>query len=135
MSLTRNPSYAIIRQLDLFAAKPEPVAAKAPPKKSKTRSTDEAMRVLEDARAELIATARDEAAALARAHGTVHSRMVRASLEAKGLVHPDEKEFWIGAVFRDPRFEWTGERYSYSDPARNVHERTVKVWRLKETAK
>lgn len=140
MSLTRNPSYAIIRQLDLFAAKPEPsptpaASASKLAKRGKTRSTDEAMRVLEDARAELIATARDEAAALARAHGTVHSRMVRAALEAKGLVHPDEKEFWIGAVFRDPRFEWTGERYSYSDAARNVHERTIKVWRLKGGAK
>ena len=93
------------------------------------------MSVLEESRAELIAAAREEAVALARARGTVHSRMVRAVLEEKGLVSTDAKEYWIGAVFRDARFEWTGEHYSYSDAARNVHERTVKVWRLKAGAR
>jgi hypothetical protein len=41
-----------------------------------------------------------------------------------------EGEFWLGSVFRDTRFVPTGDKYIYSDEARNIHEREVKWWKL-----
>jgi len=98
-----------------------------------THSTEEAMDLLSEVRAELIARGREEAISLAEQHGLVHSRMVRLRLEELGLLgNADIKDFWLGAIFnRNPRFKWSGEMFTYEDRARNIHERTVKVWKLR----
>lgn len=99
-----------------------------------TRSTEEAMQVLATTRAFLINKGREVAEELIQRNGSTHSRAVRAALVNRGILTPDieatMKEFWLGAVFNSKRFTWTGEWFNYSDSARNVHERTVKVWRL-----
>ncbi len=98
-----------------------------------TRSTAQAMDVLERAKGPIILAARRVAQQLARAHGTVHSRQVRQALIEQGLLTQDlvKKDFWMGAVFRGSEWEWTGKYHTYSDADRNIHERTVKVWKLK----
>lgn len=94
------------------------------------------MRVLKAHRANLIAWGRYFAGQIARAHGTVHTRQVRQSLESAKLVDPTStSEFWLGAIFNKADwFEWTGQYHTYSDAERNVHERTVKVWRLRDSS-
>jgi len=100
-------------------------------REGKTRSTGDAMKLLERRRAEKISRARELAADIARRCGSVHSRAVRIAMAADGQLSDNEPEFWLGAVFRTSEFEWTGEYFTYSDGARNIHERMVKVWRLK----
>jgi hypothetical protein len=98
----------------------------------KTQSTGEAMGVLENSYSDLLAKGREVAAQQCRRDGTTHTRKVRAEMEVRGFLRNDgSKEFWLGALFRDRRFEATGERFSYTDEGRNIHEREVKLWRLK----
>jgi len=113
------------------APTPKPEAP-TPKNVSAKKIIDESMKLLEDSHGHLISRAREEAILLAKASGTVHSRMVRARMKALNLLPPDGKEYWLGTVFRDPRFEWTGELHTYSDPDRKVFDRNVKVWRLKD---
>jgi hypothetical protein len=90
------------------------------------------MTVLERERADLIAKARAIAETLARAQGTVHSRQVREAMRQQGLLLDESaSEFWLGAVFRGEGWVWTGQWHTHSDAARNIHERTVKVWKLR----
>jgi hypothetical protein len=97
----------------------------------KTRSTDEAMMVLEQYRAGLIKLGRIVAFDIAKKEGVVHSRRVRDAIAAMGLLNqPDLNDFWLGAVFRHKAFEWTGDHHVYSDESRNIHERTIKIWTL-----
>ena len=98
-------------------------------REGKTRSTGDAMKLLERRRATLIKTARRRAAIIAKQHGTVHSRQVREAMRDE--LDRDDAEHWLGAVFRTSEFEWTGDWHTYSDAARNIHERMVKIWRLK----
>lgn len=97
-----------------------------------TRSTDEAMRLLHRRRRLLIQWAQYLAAKHAKRAGTVHSRDVRTMMAAHGWLSPDAGEHWLGAVFRSSIWEWTGRYHAYSDHGRNIHERTVKVWRLRD---
>jgi hypothetical protein len=99
-----------------------------------TRSTGEAMDLLEERRAELIARGREEAVLLAREHGFVHSRMVRERLEELGLLtDPDLKDYWLGPLFNNPRFEKLSKTpdHTYGSPVRNIHERAVHRWRAR----
>lgn len=98
-----------------------------------TKSTEEAMGVLNATRPDYIAIGREIAIKLAGMFGEVHSRQVRDVMEKLGYLgkFENEKDFWLGSVFRNEAFEWTGKYHTYSDPERNIHERTVKVWRLK----
>jgi hypothetical protein len=89
------------------------------------------MGVLSNAYGALIASAKKIAEELIKSNGTVTSRQVRAEMAARGLLVEADKEHWLGAVFRDRRFEWTGKYSSYSDEKRNIHERTSKVWKLR----
>ena len=98
-----------------------------------TRSTEQAMEVLESTRGDLVVAARDVALRLATLNGTVTSREVRREMAAVGKLNGVEGDYWLGAVFRDSRFEWTGRYTTYSDSARNIHERTIKIWKLKGT--
>ena len=69
---------------------------------------------------------------------TVHSREVWDALLADGIIKGDSKAFWLGAVFRELKDESilrkTGHSYTYSDEARNIHERTVSLWEINEKA-
>ena len=94
-----------------------------------TRSTDEAMDLHARKNGDLIAKAREIAKEICLREGTVHSRKVLAVMGARGLIDPDKGQTWIGAVFRSG-FTWTGEWVTHSNKARNIHERTIKVWRL-----
>ena len=95
-----------------------------------TRSTAEAMSLLRATRAERIEHARAWARVLIRRHGRTTSRAVRSEMQREGSLDPAESDYWLGAVFRTGEFAWTGEYESYGDAARNIHERTIKVWRL-----
>lgn len=97
-----------------------------------TRSTDEAMNVLNEQRAALIAAARQVAIDLINKEGFAHSRSVRTEMDRRGLLAGyDGKDFWLGAVFRDEMFEPAGRWFEYSDHSRNIHERRVHVWKLR----
>jgi hypothetical protein len=97
---------------------------------SVTRSKDEAIDLLIRYRRILIAYARHIAIQIARSKGTVHSRLVRAALAEKGLVRPQLGDCWLGAVFNGGPFVWTGALHEYEDRERNIHKKTVRVWRL-----
>jgi hypothetical protein len=98
-----------------------------------TLSTEDAMVLLRERRRFLIAYGRYVAAELCRLHGVTHSREVRREMATKGLLDdPDLHDYWLGVVFHDGPFEWTGEFHAYTDARRNIHERTVKVWRLRK---
>jgi hypothetical protein len=96
-----------------------------------TRSTEEAMVVLNTYRQFLVTYGRYVATLICKEKGKVHSRDVRNALASlKLLEDPGLKDFWLGAVFNNSVFRWTGETYIYSNSDRNIHERTVKVWHL-----
>lgn len=97
----------------------------------KTRTTDEAMKLLRKRRLDQIMKARAMAVDICERVGSVSSREVRKAMAAAGELMDNEPEFWLGAVFRHERFQWTGRYFTYSDRARNIHERTVKVWELR----
>lgn len=101
-----------------------------------TQSVEEAVASIkkDDRRAYFIAYGRYVAVQLAAKHGSVHSRQVRAEMERRGVLFGYRgRDHWIGAVFQNfAALEPTGETFKYTDPARNVHERRVHVWRLKE---
>jgi len=85
------------------------------------------MRKAAEAAPDLLSEARDVAAAIARERGTVTIDDVRAQMG----IGPGKQNGanWLGSVFRDARFAWTGQfvkaRLSTS------HSRMVRVWRLK----
>jgi hypothetical protein len=98
-----------------------------------TKTTSQAAKLLNRHRGNLITKARAIAIDLAKANGTVHSREVRAEMDKQGhLTNPALADHWLGVVFRSSVFVWTGQYFSYRDDSRNVHERTVKVWKLRE---
>lgn len=73
----------------------------------------------------------------ALANRTVHSRNLWEILLARKFVNKkSESPHWMGTVFSDLRdegiLEKTSEYHSYSDPARNINERTVAVWQLRK---
>jgi len=98
----------------------------------KSRTTAEGMAALESKHGPTIAAAREIAVELCRANGSTHSRAVRAEMARRGLITGHEgREHWLGAIFMRSVFEWTGEWVTYADVERCVHERTIKVWKLR----
>lgn len=95
-----------------------------------TKSTEEAMAVLNNHYPDLIQIAREIAIDLARKNGEVHANEVRAVMGNRGIINPEEKHFWFGAVFKSQDFAWTGKYHTYTDSGRNTHQRRVMVWRL-----
>jgi hypothetical protein len=99
----------------------------------KTRSTSEAIRLLEDKRAWLVAMGKRIAIGLCkRDGGTTNSRTLRQEMQARGLFD-DYKGgfFWMSAVFCDDGiFTWDGTKTSYRDRANNIHEREIRNWKL-----
>ena len=74
----------------------------------KTKSTEEAMAVLRAYRAGQIEDAREVAAELINKFGTTDSFQVQEVMAKRDLIDPSLGNYWIGAVFNDPRFAWTG---------------------------
>lgn len=99
-------------------------------KRKKTKSTKQAMKVLNAARKFVIVRGRSIAEAQIHRDGTTHSRKVRAEMAHKGLIDGKAKECWLGAIFRCADFAWAGGYHTYSDASRNIHERTVKLWKM-----
>lgn len=102
-------------------------------------TTSEAMKELENKHTTLLAWGRHIAVTFCRKNGTTHSKMVFDELIKRGLADPNKKAFYMGAIFnkleKDGVIEWTKHYYKYSDPERNVHDREIKLWRLKDDSK
>lgn len=108
---------------------------------NKIKSTEEAMDALSSCRSYYIAYGRYVAVQLCRykeSRGedpTVHSREVLNEMEKRGILDGyNGAHFWLGSVFNGGPFEKTGTIHKYSEPGRNIHDREVKVWRLKKGA-
>jgi hypothetical protein len=98
-----------------------------------TRSTEEAMTRLRQTRRRLIENGRQVALEQIAASGTTHSRRVLDEMDRRGLLdRAVAHDFWLGAVFHDREFVWTGQWYRHHSKLRNIHERTVKVWTVRE---
>jgi hypothetical protein len=100
----------------------------------KTKSTSEAIRLLEGKRAWLIGFGKRIAIELCKRDGSTNSHVLRQTMQARGLFDGYKGGyFWMSAVFCDDgMFTWDGTYFSYRDRENNVHERTIKVWRLKD---
>ena len=100
-----------------------------------TRSTDEAMALLRALRRQQIAAAQAIAMELLGRRGlggVTDSREVWGVMLRRGILEPQVKDHWLGAIFRDERFEWTGRWAIPALPEGTlIHaQRPVKVWRL-----
>jgi len=92
------------------------------------RLKDEGMTLAAMSRAELLKKARDVAYVLCEKHGTCTTDDVRYALDLRPADKANQQN-WIGSIFRDSRFEATGE-YVKSKIARN-HAAVIQIWRLK----
>lgn len=100
-----------------------------------TRSTAEAMALLNKSRKKYILLAREVACGLITEHGSTHTFAVRDRMAALNLLRADlyTGEFWLGTVFRDSRFMKTGAMHvdppSERNKDRNIHShRETFVW-------
>ena len=99
-------------------------------------SAEEALAILNATRSELIRAARQEAAFLCLKHGRTNSREVRESMKVLGLLEDSTDERWLGAVFKCPLFEATGETLMVEDRERNIHRgRANQIWALTPSAR
>jgi hypothetical protein len=73
------------------------------------QTTEEAMDLLEEYRAGQLADARDVACELIEHFGFTTSRQVQEVMLARDLIDVSLGNFWIGAIFRTPDFEPTGQ--------------------------
>jgi hypothetical protein len=91
------------------------------------RRRDEGMASAARPQVQRLELARSAAADIARERGSVTTDEVRMQL---GLTPGRSNEQnWMGSIFRDERFEWSGEVVLSKIPA--SHARMIKVWRLK----
>lgn len=94
-----------------------------------TNTTEEAMELLRQYRGQYIDAARSVADQLIKRNGTTDTKQVRIAMADNGALLNDVKDHWLGAVFRGPRYQWTGEwTESYVGPFTHAP-RPVKVWR------
>lgn len=99
-----------------------------------TQTTGEAFALLEATRSDFIEQARAIADELIALYGETCARAVLEEMQKRGLVSPIIKDYWMGCVFRGPRFAWTGRWVLPPVPEkhkdRNVHAwRPQKIWR------
>jgi hypothetical protein len=99
-----------------------------------TQSTGEAMALLKKYRADQIEDARDVACELIERYGYTSIRQVQETMVEMDLIDENLGNFWLGAVFNDPRFEWNG-KWDIPDSGALVatknkaHDyRPVKIW-------
>lgn len=90
------------------------------------------MSLLRALRAEQIEMAQRIAERLIAAHGITNSREVWLVMRRDGLLDARVKDHWLGCIFRDKRFKWTGEYVLPPLPeGTSIHaQRPVKVWGL-----
>jgi len=74
-----------------------------------THTTGEAMDLLKEWRAGQIADAREVARELIERNGSTSCRQVQEVMVERDLIDESLGNFWLGAVFNDTEFEWTGE--------------------------
>jgi hypothetical protein len=97
-----------------------------------TKTKEEALDLLEKFRKGLLNDARNVGVSICQKKGTVHSRAIyhamRKEIDAAGVT-----SHFLGGVFRDPRFEWTGRYHEVpnNDPKRHGGD-NIKLWRLKQ---
>lgn len=109
----------------------KPSKSKAP--RAKTRSTEEAMDVLRTWRNYLIRYGICVAIQLIKKYGSTNSHAVVSEMNRRGILKGYHgKNLWVGAVFNRGLFKHTGRLISYSDDTRNIHERTIGEWTLKD---
>ena len=98
-----------------------------------TSSTSEAMALLKQWRAAQIAQAREVAIELITRDGSTSSRRVQEVMAARNLIDEMLGNYWIGAIFNDARFKWTGRwEIPQADPSAEKNKahawRPIKVW-------
>lgn len=76
----------------------------------------------------LLAISREVAEEIAAKKGTVTCEDVRAALTLVPQHHRRDSQNWMGSMFKDRRFEWTGEYVTCRIPCN--HANRHKVWRL-----
>jgi hypothetical protein len=128
-------------QRGLFEAEsPEPAGESKPTqcvrgyrrRRAATKTTAEAMALLQRMKRGYIEAAQRVAVEIASRVGGVYSHVVRSALVERGLIPHDESCLWMGrALCSCRKLEWSGKWFSYTDTERCIHERTVKVWRLR----
>ena len=99
-----------------------------------TASTGEAMALLKEYRAAQIEDAREVACELIEQFGFTSSRQVQEVMAERDLIDESLGNFWLGAVFNDDRFVWTG-KWEIPDEAQigttrnKAHAwRPIKIW-------
>jgi len=92
------------------------------------------MQLLETWKSYLVSAGRVVAMELCKKKGSTNTLEVRKEMERRDLlVGYTGKNHWTGAIFNQSKvFEHTGDFISYSDPDRNIHEREIRVWQLKD---
>lgn len=88
---------------------------------------DEGMAMAALTQSELLAEARDEAVRIARAQGYVTIDDVRRAAHVPPGTTNGQN--WIGSVFKDKRFVWTGRMKKSEIPSN--HGRMIRVWSLR----
>jgi hypothetical protein len=95
----------------------------------KTKTTEEAMAVLKKYRADHIARARAIADELIARDGKTSSKRVYNEMKSRELIDHTISDHWLGAVFNNAKYAWTGE-WTTSNVGPNTHSpRANKVWR------
>ena len=88
---------------------------------------DEGMAIAALNRAEFLAETRDEAVRIARAQGYVTIDDVRRAVHVPPGTTNSQN--WIGSVFKDRRFAWTGRMKKSEIPSN--HGRLIRIWSLR----
>ena len=89
---------------------------------------DKGMKLAAWGRADILNEARAMAKMICISKGSCTIDDVRVKLDITSL--KSNQQNWLGSVFRDPQFLWTGEYRQSAIPSN--HARPIKVWRFYE---
>ena len=101
------------------------------------RDEEEALDMLAEARQRLIRDGYRVAVELAKSQGAVHSQMVLAEMEARGLFLEIDESIprnWTANIFKGKDYKDTWEPCDYvkiGDSSRNTHAAVRRLWKLK----
>lgn len=101
------------------------------------KSEEDAMKLLEEAREHLIAEGYKIAVELAGKRGAVHSQMILAEMEHRGMLGEHNEKIprnWTAVVFRGKDYKDSWEPCGYvkiGDSARNTHAAVRRLWKIK----
>jgi len=97
-----------------------------------TQTAEEAIALLKRTRDGEIKQARDIADELISVNKSTTVSEVHAEMARRGLIDPAIPNFWLGAVFRTPKYQFTGEFKSGIPGYGNNHTpHAVKGWKWK----